>query len=86
MQLSPEKTPVQLTLGGGAGPNQALGAPLFRVFASATIAVDDLVWDWNNNGTIGPSQFTMAYPTQFQIVATGSAPTCMDYTLIATVK
>jgi OmpA-OmpF porin, OOP family len=34
------KVPVQLTLGGGAGLNQGVGSPLFRIFAGASIFLE----------------------------------------------
>ena len=34
------RVPVQLTLGGGAGLNQGVGSPLFRVFAGAGVFLD----------------------------------------------
>ncbi len=40
VQYSPSKTPVTLTLGGGAGLNDGLGVPLFRVFAGVAVDIE----------------------------------------------
>ncbi len=39
-QYSPSKTPVTITLGGGAGLNDGLGVPLFRVLAGVAVNID----------------------------------------------
>jgi hypothetical protein len=45
-------------------------------------------WDWSNNGTTAMSQYTQTYPVTYyvQVTPTGSASTCMDYTITAFVE